>query len=110
MSTNTKLILYAIAILILGLIIGGLITYRYSNNRIEMAELKKNEAFRTIDSLKIVEKANKEATDKILYALDRNILNYKNNLNKRDESFKNDTTILSSNELIQRIRSKVNND
>ena len=106
MSRN--LIFTIIGSVVLGLVIGGLITYKLTNDKAEKANLELSKQEKVIDSLNLREELNKEHTEQLLKLFDKNIVNFRNNIKSRDEEFKKDTTVYSSDELLDIIRSRVN--
>lgn len=100
---STKLILYSIGLLILGLVIGGFAAYRFSNDRIEKSERKIIDSQRIIDSVESANKEQKRLFNRQLNQKNTAIEYYRARIKTREDDFKNDTIIPSDDELIQRI-------
>lgn len=97
---NWKTILYFIITLIIGVVIGGFGTKTYYDPEYVQAN-------KTVDSLIAVDIERKNNFDKVLQLPMNEINEIRKSIQKRDENFKNDTVIPTSNELILRARAVI---
>lgn len=102
---NWKLIAYSLGLIL----IGGAIGY-FAGPKVDGTEKVVNEALKSIDSINIVNIEKEKAYQDILKITTQRIAKRENNLKKRDEDFKNDTTTYTNDELIQRIRARASNN
>jgi hypothetical protein len=100
---NYRLIIYTVAVLLIGMAIGGLGTKTYLDPDYVQAN-------KTIDSLIAVDIERKKNFDKMIMAPQEIINKKRQQIQQRDEEHKRDTTVISDNELIQRARSITGND
>lgn len=101
---NWKFWTYSIVIFVAGLLVGGVVSMRYQNNRIEKAELKLDDANRVIDSVSVANIEQKKIFEKELNRYGSIIQGYRERLNIREDEFKNDTIVPDDDELIRRAR------
>lgn len=107
---NAQRILYALVILVIGLVLGGSGTFWWSNKKIEKANMEISDAQRVTDSVVTANIEQKKFYEKAITKLTVAIANSRTNLKQREDDFKNDTIIPSDDELIQRARAVTNND